>query len=100
MSTPSSSVCTPTTPGASKPGACGRIGTLPVAYTRESQPCSYSLPPDSRAVTVRAARSIATTSVQVRTSMSLARCCSGVRAISSASEPTAPPIQYGMPHAL
>ncbi len=40
-----------------------------------------------------------TTSVRIRTSMPLARCCSGVRAMSSSSLPTAPPIQYGMPHA-
>ena len=99
-SRPSSSTCTPWTPGASKPSARGRIGTLPVATTSWSYASSYSRPVSrSRAVTRRAAVSMPTTSVRMRTSMPLARCSSGVRAMSSCSLPTAPPIQYGMPHA-
>ena len=47
----------------------------------------------------RAARSIPTTSVRVRTSMWLRRCCSGERETSCSSRSTAPLIQYGMPHA-
>ena len=40
------------------------------------------------------------TSVHSRRSMPFARCCSGLRAMSSASLPTAPLIQYGIPQAL
>ena len=43
---------------------------------------------------------MAVTSVCIRTSIPAARCCSGVRAMSSASVSTAPLIQYGMPQAL
>jgi len=39
------------------------------------------------------------TSVRIRTSMPIARCRSGVRAISAASVRTVPPIQYGIPQA-
>ncbi len=82
------------------PGTRGRMGTLPVAYMSESNGSVYSRPASrSRAVTRRASRSMATTSVRMRTSMSFARCCSGVRLTSSASVCTVSAIQYGMPHA-
>lgn len=97
---PSSSVCTPCTPGASMPGSAGRTGRAPVPITSLSYPVQDEVPVSrSTARTRRPARSISVTSVRVRRSMPRARCSSGVRAIRSSRSATSPPTQYGMPQA-
>lgn len=97
---PSSSVCTPCTPGASIPGSCGRSGRAPVAITSLSKPVQASVPDSRSRVRTRCpGTSSSVTSVRIRRSMSRARCSSGVRAISSSRSSTSPPTQYGMPQA-
>ena len=83
-SMPSVIVWIPCTPRASTPGRSGRIGDAPVAMTSWSNGSSCSAARASRSTTVivRCSRSMPTTSWRRRTSMPLARCSSGERAIS------------------
>lgn len=98
---PSSSVCTPCTPGASIPGRPGRRGRAPVASTSLSKPVHDARPPSSSSLkrTRPRSRSSSVTSQRIRRSMSRARCSSAVRAISASGPSTSPPTQYGIPQA-
>ena len=76
--------------------AAGRTGRAPVAMTRSSKPVQRSAPPSSSRTRTRCpATSISVTSVRMRTSMSRARCSSGVRATRSsrAADVAADPVR-------
>ncbi|MEA2156884.1 MAG: hypothetical protein QOE11_3024 [Solirubrobacteraceae bacterium] len=84
---------------ASAPGIGGVTASAPVATTSSSKGSSDSWPLPARTVSLRAARSIATTSQRMRTSIPRARCSSGLRLMSRSGSVTAPLTTYGMPQA-